>query len=50
MSRQKTTVFAILGRGRHCEGQAFFNGKLGNGIIQIDTTIPPGYRRVLKNG
>ena len=45
-------IFAILCYAgvRRCGGQAFFDEKSGNAIIKIDTTIPPGYRHVLKNG
>ena len=50
MNRQGTTIFATLSGVRRCKGQAFFDGKSGSKIIKIDTAIPPGYRRVLKNG
>jgi len=50
MINLKLTIFAILGGVRRCGDQAFFDEKSGNAIIKIDTTIPPGYRHVLKNG
>lgn len=46
MSRQKTTIFASLGGGRRCRGQAFFDKSEGR-VEWRDTAIHPCGCRVL---
>ena len=42
MSRQKTTIFAYLGKGHRCRGQAFFDKCLSTfNCMAVSSYVPP---------